>query len=370
MYPSHVPDEVHRAVNRRDVYYEFDWQAKGLLKMEARPDSDVGTLSPEDALAALLDDPSKHQGLAAVKDWRRVSTEQLGSILGWTELQPLPSRGVRRWSEAASWLHNAWDAGMIKRSAASALPTVYQSLRGPAGDSLQDRLTPAQLNVITSGTCYWGSPAGGGRHDVLATEFLLRVGEFGDVAAVLPESGAQHAKLGNWITDPALWGDGLISRADGQQIVLELTCTAPDENKLRRKVDGSIALILDAPSVAALYLEAAPPSAARSRVWNPLRRVVADAVADLGPAEAAVVHRRLAVARWRWYWPAAHTMHPRAVTLGAHHFDRQTASWDRIYLLDPDDLALPAEAAPQGLWRTHRSAEATANPYWLRSASS
>ena len=58
MYPSHVPDEVHRAVNRRDVYYEFDWQAKGLLKMEARPDSDVGTLCPGDALAALLDDPS------------------------------------------------------------------------------------------------------------------------------------------------------------------------------------------------------------------------------------------------------------------------------------------------------------------------
>lgn len=308
--------------------------------------------------------------LAAFADWRRTTAEQGGSILGVDELQALPSRKRRRWIEMPRWLKDAWEAGILSRSTRRGVPVMVQPDGGVA-DLLRNRLSPTDFDTLTSGTRRWRSPGGAGRHDLCTTDALLRIGEHAPtVAAVLAESAVYFNDLaGEKIGADDRAGDGLISRCDGRHVVVETTATAPDAAKLRRKIDTSVQLLLRVPSIAVLFFDAAPPGTADARVWNKLKKHVAEAVAELHPDDAAAIETRLAISRWSWYWPSPHRATAWAHTLGAYHPTRDAAEpWRQVHYLDIAHPVANLAATPRGDELLAQAVQSPSNPYWLRTA--
>jgi hypothetical protein len=332
--------------------------------------------SPTNALDKIAGGGADLYRLGVIKDWRRATADQLGAIMGWSAIQRLPSRDARRASEMPSLIRVAWSAGLLKRSAPSELPLALQANRGAGVMDLLKRLTPGGRTALTSGTGTWLSPQGGGRHDLLATDLLIRVAEFStEVAAVVPEAGANHASLitghrgaSQWgRPDAARWGDGVISRRDGLQIVVELTCTVGDAAKLRRKVKGCVDLLLQARFAAVLFVEADHAGGKDQTVWNHLRRAVSETVTTLTKADAGLIRGRLGVARWKWWWPAAQLSSDTSLTLAAEcptgHAKRP---WDTLHFLDDFDLPLHHPATADGRKRLRTAVSSPSNPYWLR----
>jgi hypothetical protein len=379
-----VPEPAHRSDRRLDLYHQVDWPRRGRLRLESRSEVEARDRltrserkqSPSDALEEVIASRSELHRLGVIKDWRRATIDQLGSAMGWDALLPLPSRSARRASELPAIVRAAWNADLIKRSACGDLPIVLQSNRSAAADRRLFRIGRRDLKAITSGTGTWRSPQGGDRHDILATELLIRVAEFSqDVAAVAPESGANHAALitGNphasqWNHFGAdRWGDGVVSRSDGLQVVVELTCTAGDVAKLRRKIKGCVELLCHARFTAVIFVEAAFANAPDGTVWNPLRRAVTDVLAELSRNDLALTRGRLGVARWKSWWPHAHLMADGALTLEAEcPTGSPNRPWETVRFLDGFDLPLYFPATGDGLGHLRRAATSPTNPYWLR----
>jgi hypothetical protein len=384
-FASRVPDEIHRACERRDLYYQVAWPPDGRLPIESRSkvearsgltDRESG-VSPEDAARELLARRSELYRLAVVRDWRRGTTEQFGSVMGWTALQRLPSRARRRASELPALVTAAWNAGLLARAVYGDLPIVLQAT-GDWADHLLRWFSWEELRALSSGSWGWPGVRGGPRHDLLATELLLRVAEFStDVAAVGAEASANYGRLitsrgGDWSYEASTrWGDGLISRGDGQQIVLELTCTASDRAKLRRKVAQALCLLAKAPGVAVAYVEAGHVERPDSDVWNPLLRIVADELTKLSREHRDLVRGRIGVARWKHWWPGEHFMADEAVNLTVM-CPRGPVSdlWRRVDFLDRASLCLEPSEEQAARRLTAAAVASTSNPYWLREEAS
>lgn len=384
-FASRVPDEIHRACERRDLYYQVAWPPDGRLPIESRSkvearsgltDRESG-VSPEDAARELLARRSELFRLAVIRDWRRGTTEQFGSLLGWSALQRLPSRARRRASELPALVTAAWNAGLLARAVYGDLPIVLQPT-GDWADHLLRQFSWEDLRALSGGSWEWPGVGGGPRHDLLATELLLRVAEFStDVAAVGAEASANYGRLitargGDWSYEASVrWGDGLISRADGQQIVVELTCTAGNPMKLRRKVAQALSLLAKAPGVAVVYIEAGHVERQDSHVWNPLLRAVADELAVLSSEHRDLVCGRIGVARWKHWWPDDHSMADEAVNLTVMCPSGLASDlWQRVDFLDRASLRLAPSDEPVARRRTATAVASSSNPYWLRDEAS
>ena len=194
------------------------------------------------------------------------------------------------------------------------------------------------------------------------------------MAAVLPEAGAHHyALITGHHAGPgggpgwARWGDGVISRRDGLQVLVELTCTAGDRVKLRRKIRASVDLLLQAPFTAVVFVEAAGPDAAPSQVWTPLRRLVADVSNSLTGDQQRSVRDRLGVARWIDWFPGENQVSDEALVLAADCPTGPTPSgWRQVRFLDDFDLPLPWPSVTEAHRRLDRAVASPSNPYWLR----
>jgi len=380
MFASRVPDIEHRAIRRTDVFYEIAWKQPdpkekkpALVRRDPMmrsclelPKHERGD-SMDVAFGQVIAD-GRFERLAAIGDWRRLTAEQLGSLLGAAEVQSLPSRNGRRWSEMPLWLRSAFDAGLLKRSTWRGQRVLLQADSAVAHE-LQKRLSPTALDKVTSGTGKWNSPGGGDRHDICTTEALLRFGEHApNVVAVLAESAAKfNALAGSEIVERSRSGDGLISRSDGRHVVLETTATAGDIAKLRVKVETSVTLLKKEPSLAVLFLEAAHPDSSPSKVWTKLRDLVGEVVAALPVEDAAAIEGRLAIARWSWYWPRPHEATIWANTLGAYYPTRDPSEpWGQVHFLDLSQPDFSLARTDWGHELLHRSLFSSSNPYWLR----
>lgn len=380
-FVSRVPDEIHRACERRDLYYQVAWPPDDRLPVESRSKAEAKSgltgresgVSPDDAVRELLARRSELYRLAVIRDWRRGTTEQFGSVMGWTALQRLPSRTRRRASELPALVTAAWNAGLLARAVYGDLPIVLQPT-GDWADHLLRWFSREDLRALSSGSSDWPGVRGGHRHDLLATELLLRVAEFSaDVVAVGAEASANYGRLitargGDWSHEASVrWGDGLISRGDGQQIVVELTCTAGTRIKLRRKVAQALSLLAKAPGVAVVYVEAGHVERPDSHVWNPLLRIVADELAVLSSEHRDLVRGRIGVARWKHWWPGEHFMADEAVNLTVMcPCGPASDLWHRVDFLDRASLRLAPSEEPVARRRTAAAVASTSNPYWLR----
>jgi hypothetical protein len=179
-----------------------------------------------------------------------------------------------------------------------------------------------------------------------------------------------HSYASRWDRpDAARWGDGVISRKDGLQIVVELTCTAGDPADLRRKIRGCVELLRHAPFAAVIFVEAAFADAPDRTVWNPLRKAVTDVIDGLSRNELDPIRGRLGVARWKSWWPKAHVMADGALTLEAQCPTGNTQRpWETVRFLDGFDLPLCFPAVGDGLGHLRRAVSSPTNPHWLREA--
>lgn len=390
-----VAEPTHRSVNRADPYWaglwadgsQVSWESRALA--ERREASGFKPITVRDSRVApevcaeRVRDRSRpaRDSLGALAMWRTATTDQLAAFGGWVNPHRDPADGPAPiWSDNPSHLRLLWSSGMVERGRFIAeqpgLPIVWRGLRSKAVDELLAELPYAEWVRITAGQPWTAGPLHD-RHNILGAELGLRIAEFCDVAAVLGESVAGHHLLdvtGRREKTTSGGGDMVVVRSDGLRIVVETTANNNPAN-IRRKVDRWLDLLaetdFDESGTVVCFVDANNPDARSDNdVIGPLRREIDAAIATRPDAAARRLAERIAVARWRWWFPSVGTATAGFQTLEAF---RPTGTgegrWQSAHLLDVTDVVF-APPDPAVFDATIANSLLLAGvPYWLRAQS-
>lgn len=275
------------------------------------------------------------RALAAVNLWRTVTSEQLGVITGSNLFTSVRAPGLQA----------LYGSGLVQRG-----QTVHAGFEGrfpdllrPAntGDLgvLRERLTRNQMSCLTSGE--WKLGLAADRHNVLATELLLRIAE--RVPLVLGEAVCEHRRLFPNLA-PKSWqsaGDGMFIRPDGHRVVIELTASV--SSNFASKAEKWVRLLAGDPDrgTSVLFVEAAHPDRASFGV-KAVRKVVTEAIDGVPGSGLSQVSQRVMVARWSDWFPAPGEESDDFVALKAYRPTGDSDGvWEPVELLDPYELTEP-----------------------------
>lgn len=389
---SACPTESVNAAHRLDPYWFGLWAGGSQMAWASRALvgrlSDAGVdrlrradsrVTPEQAMAAMCAPALRARRCAAVGAvglWRTVTAEQVAAIVGSPVLANSPSD-----------LRTAWSAGLVEEGtfAVSAVGDLRRRHRGAvfrpvdsaAFTEFAGSLSYPEWLSVTGGR-RWRGGSQHDRHDLLAAELGLRVAEFAEVGSVFGEklssfdllsahNGAPDGVVGSGRGGAA---DVTCVRTDGLRIAVELTASiSPD---FTRKVGRWARLLMDTEfddtGLVVVFVEAANPDrVAHGDSWNVLRTAVAAAAYEFPGAVRRRVPERMAVARWRDWFPA-----PLAATRGFRVLAAESPTgpagdrWRPVSLLDPVELPFdPAD--PVAATAVLRNTAGVAGvPHWLR----
>ena len=329
----------------------------------------------ESSLAALLRTrrDAHLRELAAVGMWRTISGQQLAAMTGHR-------------AAAVNQLEMAWAfrAGLVDQG--SLLPDLraglvrnehhlYRPVDTPAFAELMDRLTFEEVCAVTAGQP-WTRGAQNDRHNILAVELALRAAEFCDIGTVLGEKLSRTGMLSKNDPSPAAAGgsaDLTIVREDGHRIAVEITASETPSfgAKVRRWAKTLAATDQSEVGLSVLFLESAGPERPAhlsSSLWKNIRTEVAVAAYENGGARAGVPER-MAIARWRWFFPE-----PGCTSTAFQVLEclRPTGKWDDrwevVALLDPTDLAFEPTDPATATALIRNSWDLAGMPHWLKPA--
>ena len=358
---SACPSTSVDAAHRLDPYWfglwtggsQVSWTSRALLArltdagvgQPRRPDARV---SPEQAMEAMCVPklrPRRCAVLAAIGLWRTLTAEQIAAIVGAPAL-----------AKSAADLRTAWSAGLVEEGRfALAMgdgrhrkgrSTVYRPVDSPAFTRFADALPYNEWLSVTAGRL-WKSGSHHDRHNLLAAELGLRVAEFAEVGTVFGEtlSGfdllSAHSGAPGGVVGTGRHADADLTciRTDGMRIAVELTAsTGPD---FTRKVQRWAQLLMDTDpddnGLTVVFVEAANPDRiSHVDEWNMMRTTVASAAYSIPRSMSRRVPERMAVARWRDWFPA-----PLAASRGFRVLAAEVPSgpygarWNPVSLLDP-----------------------------------
>ncbi len=305
-------------------------------------------------------------GLAAVNQFRTLTTEQLAAITGqsrWTT-----PRGPY-WSTlmGTGLIQSGSLVGHFRKGS---VPDLLRVASGSDVDQLLPMLSREQAVGLLGGHP-WKNTVTADRHSVLASEFLLRLAEWGDTDLVLgerlTEANMLVPDLGAGATRA---GDGMIVRADGLRIVIELTAS------ISTNFDGKAEKWADTlrreRGLAVLFI-AAPHPDGRS-ITKQLTTHVSRAAREQGGSLHRVPERMM-VCNWQDFFPDHHEVNESFFVLRAR---RPSGSnfldpWESVDVLDPFDLEFDPSMSrrPEG-WE-HALAEnaqlLSGIPHWQRELS-
>ncbi len=387
---------------RIDPFYDGLWvqgsQGFWARSTEARRQSAAGlgrmpkiaSLDVEQAWESVMSNYRWNEKLAvlsAVDAFRTITVQQAQAITGAESM--LTGTNVQA-------LSALFAAGLIDlgRSAAALVPTEAASLgyllrpsRTKAFDrQLAPHLTYPEIVSITGGL---GWQAGGyyDRHNVLSAELILRAAEMCDIATVLGEKYATHDLLfGTGVGRPAIEsasrGDGVIVRADGLRIVLEVTTSlSPKAQATKEKFARWARLFEKAPfdsnGVVVVFVIANPPGAQVSTPVTPkqVRALVAEAI-ESHPGSGRVRSKdRFFIADFTSWFPAPGVVDESFFTLRAQKAIKRpdvarNATGEEVDLLDIFDVAGPEHPRFDPLAIVANAAGLRCTPTWIRARSS
>lgn len=390
---SACPSTSVDAAHRLDPYWfglwaggsQVSWTSRALVQRLA--DAGVGRLrradarvSPEQAMEAMCVPKLRARRcavMAAIGLWRTLTAEQIAAITGAPSLAKSPGD-----------LRTAWSAGLVEegRFVASTIgtqhnrasrSTVYRPVNSPAFTRFANALPYNEWLSVTAGRP-WKSESDHDRHNLLAAELGLRVAEFAEVGTVFGETlsgfdllsahpGAPGGVVG---TGQHSTADVTCVRTDGMRIAVELTAsTSPD---FSRKVQRWAQLLMDTDpddnGLTVVFVEASNPDRApHSSVWNTLRTAVANAAYSIPGSMSRRVPERMAVARWRDWFPA-----PLAASRGFRVLAAEVpngphdARWNPVSLLDPIEHTFAPRDPEASTAVLRHTPNLLGVPHWLR----
>lgn len=243
----------------------------------------------------------------------------------------------------------------------------------PVFSDLLTRLAFEEICAVTAAQP-WTRGSQNDRHNMLATELGLRAAEYCDIGTVLGEKLSRTRMLSN---NDARAGetsaDLCVVREDGHWIAVELTASGTPSfgAKVRRWAKTLAATNQDQIGLSVLFLEAAGPERPEhvsKSLWKNIRTEVAAAAYENGGARAGVPER-MAIARWRWFFPE-----PGSTSTAFQILEclRPTGTWhDRweiVALLDPTDLIFEPDDPDAATALIRNSWDLAGLPHWLKPA--
>lgn len=243
------------------------------------------------------------------------------------------------------------------------------------------RLTPVERLSITGGANWPDSTNRSERHDVHALEFMLRVAEYTDVTAVFGERfSTRRLILGPPPRDQFHAGgaDSVLLRGDGVRILVEHT--ASDSSRLTAKVHSYAEMLAQQDDLVVLFVVATNDQRQPNDEARAMARLgsAIDAATRKHPGTSMNLTRpRMAVVRWRDYFPSPGRVHPDFQQLLAFRRTSTTVpsgpapaqtTWERASLLSPVDVPIRLlNRPPLGQWETH-AVGLGQTPHWMRTA--
>ncbi|WP_205820340.1 hypothetical protein [Microbacterium sp. A20] len=303
-------------------------------------------MTEEDAQSRVLAPRNRekvYRTIAALDQWRTMTVEQLEAL---TDMKKFAAG-------ECSILSAMWNAGLVELCQMGALFLPGERLR----DGLLVRPTKpsALLRELESQMSYaeWVSTTAGApfdadrqfaRHNVIATEFGLRMAEFGNVGMVLGEKLSSMARLAyDGLRDPvpttgASGGSDLtLVRTDGLRIAVEVTASVHSGwfyDKVERLVRILHRRSLAHTGLCVLFVVAPRRETASQAPREVLRKVKQDiqkAVRAYPGTRTDPTAARIGIASWVDLFPDAETA---CANLRMLPVERPTG---RDYLGDPDD---------------------------------
>lgn len=289
--------------------------------------------------------------LAAVDSYRTTTSQQLAAITG-AKFQLSQSSLLVPAMFSADLIDLGRIASGLNNGPAGRLGFLYRPSRTNAFTThLAPELTYPELVSVTGGLP-WRSGGFYDRHNMLSTELLLRAAEYTQTATVLGEKFSTFDLLfGTGVgRDPidAQWrGDGVIVRADGMRIVLEVTASlTPDsiDGKMARWAAAFDDASFDTNGVIVVFVIANPPHNASKRsrvkksdVFMRLNR----AIAQFPGSGRVRTRHRMFVADWQEWFPSPGELSPSFLTLTAESVPGHGEAHGRqVPLLATTDLSL------------------------------
>lgn len=251
-----------------------------------------------------------------------------------------------------------------------------------------DQLTPVERLSILGAAPWPDSTARSERHDVHALEFALRVAEFTDNSGIVGERFAtQRLMLGPPIKGQEKLRHGgpdfCFLRGDGARILVEHT--ASDGSPLGRKVARLVELLAAHDDLIVLFVIATDATNDPHAESKAMRRIGAaiDTATRAHPGYSGNrTLSRVAVIRWRDYFPAPGLVHPDFNRLVAFRrtlpppgpvvpgADAMCEKWETVSLLSVDELPTPhLTPAPLHDW-CDTIGGLGQTPHWLRGTTS
>lgn len=335
--PSQVPGAPLCAADRLDTFYDYVWsrgaaaQIRSRRKMVSRQSAGLRKVAswfvPTDAECAAakarLHTKKRDQKLAvlaAIDMWRSLTIEQAAAILGMPELLENSAAIIRD-----LYMLDLVDVGCFEGFTDRVVQTsdVGEWLIRPTRSAqyrtlIEPHLTFPEAVRVTGGQEFL---TGGqyDRHNILASEFALRVAELTAASMVLGEKWSTQSGLlyeGWGHQDPYAHvngrGDLTIVRRDGLRIVVEITASLGKsfQAKALRWASRLSAGSLEAQGTVVLFVTAGeqhPVSADRKSLHSQVRSAITQATrSHPGLPGTSRTSERMFVANWADLFPARH----------------------------------------------------------------
>ena len=282
--------------------------------------------------------------LAVLGAWRTMTGEQAEALSGSRGTSKTQSGLIAAAFRAGILELGSSAAGLI-RGSTSSRGTLYRPSNSKAVQRILDSLTYPEWVSLTGGQ-EWNQGGQFDRHNVLATELGLRVGEYCDVATVLGEQLSTIDLLGGsgigWepLRGDTRSADLTIVRPDGLRIAVEIT--ASTSANFSRKVERWARLLNDRPmdesGLAVVFVIAPPQGMSANAVRTETYKTIAAVARRFPGTVRESISSRIGVANWNNWFPERHhvstSFFPLTVDMPAGMV-KGVMTWQQTEMLNP-----------------------------------
>lgn len=345
------------------------------MKLPSYMDAD-----PEESAAVLLDG-SHRQGtldaLAVLDNWRTTTAQQLAAFTGRPRIANGRSKQMREMFAASLVDIGEFSNGLLSS------PDEGARLYRPTPSGSFDKIVRPDITYPEWVSVTGGTPFSTGRqfdkHNIVASEFALRVAEFTDAALVLGEKMATHelvayTSLGIDVPDRLYQrsGDLVIVREDGARIIIEVTTSRGallgekmarwaqilGDRRMSKSGLSVIFLVVDVPDT---------PNAKKFSLRNGSYRYLWQAVRRFPGVSFDRTAERIGIADWREWFPEPGKLSPDFLSLVVDvPSGDPTAPWERKAFLDVFDLTFEPEKPERFSAIFDNAALLRSVPKWMR----
>lgn len=349
LFDSRAKPSSLSMVERNDPYWDPNWVPGSQAVWASATGTGRTKVTAEKAMKMLFGGRRRKSALsliATLDAWATVTAEQAALIAGDRALLNPNSHVVH-----ALYSLGVLDIGQYALPFARKEKNRVWLYRRASGDGLHkqitDELTWAEW-IVTSGGLPWNTGTSFDRHNVLATELVLRAAEFLPIGTVLGEkfvhaSSLASAEATSKFTHRA---DALLVREDGLRIAVEITASrsAAFEAKVERWAKFMRENPLETSGVIVIFVTVPKPDDVRKRGGGAeVRKAVQKVLRSYPERSRNAPSSRIGVVEWSDWFPDRHLLADEFLSMEVQFPVGRSAAdrWAPVPLVDvsfdPDD---------------------------------